>query len=101
MPILAGNRSCAIATKPAPAAATDAKAPAGAKPTTDAKPVTEAKPGTDVKKPAGTIAAAPEQWYSFKPIWPSDPVEAAELEARAATMLASGVAMKTETAGQP
>lgn len=47
-----------------------------------------------------TIAAAPEQWYSFKPIWPSDPVEAAELEARAATMLAADVAVKTETAGR-
>lgn len=28
-----------------------------------------------------TIAAAPEQWYSFKPIWPSDPAERARLEA--------------------
>jgi KDO2-lipid IV(A) lauroyltransferase len=34
-----------------------------------------------------TIAAAPEQWYSFKPIWPSDPAEARELEQRAAAML--------------
>lgn len=48
-----------------------------------------------------TIAAAPDQWYSFKPIWPSDPAEAAGLEARAATMLASGVAVETETARQP
>jgi KDO2-lipid IV(A) lauroyltransferase len=30
-----------------------------------------------------TIAAAPEQWYSFKPIWPSTPEEQAALEARA------------------
>lgn len=36
----------------------------------------------------GVIAAAPEQWYSFKPIWPSDPAESRELEARAAAMLA-------------
>jgi KDO2-lipid IV(A) lauroyltransferase len=30
-----------------------------------------------------TIAAAPEQWYSFKPIWPSTAAEQAALEARA------------------
>jgi len=35
-----------------------------------------------------TIAAAPAQWYSFKPMWPDDPVEAAELEVRAGAMLA-------------
>ncbi|MCJ7711895.1 MAG: lysophospholipid acyltransferase family protein [Chloroflexi bacterium] len=34
-----------------------------------------------------TVRAAPAQWYSFKPMWPSDADEAAELEARAATML--------------
>ena len=34
-----------------------------------------------------TIAAAPEQWYSFKPMWPPTAEEAAELEARAAWML--------------
>jgi len=33
---------------------------------------------------AASIAAAPAQWYSFKPIWPSDPAEGALLEARAA-----------------
>jgi KDO2-lipid IV(A) lauroyltransferase len=33
------------------------------------------------------IAAAPEQWYSFKPIWPVTAEEAARLEARAAAML--------------
>lgn len=38
---------------------------------------------------AATIAAAPEQWYSFKPMWPPTAAEAAELEARAATMLAN------------
>lgn len=32
------------------------------------------------------IAAAPEQWYSFKPVWPEDPAAAAELERRAAAM---------------
>jgi phosphatidylinositol dimannoside acyltransferase len=30
-----------------------------------------------------TIAAAPEQWYSFKPMWPDDPAESRALEARA------------------
>ena len=32
---------------------------------------------------AATIAAAPEQWYSFKPIWPSTEEERAALAARA------------------
>ncbi|HET8692699.1 MAG TPA: lysophospholipid acyltransferase family protein [Steroidobacteraceae bacterium] len=32
---------------------------------------------------AATIAAAPEQWYSFKPIWPMTAEEKAELAARA------------------
>jgi KDO2-lipid IV(A) lauroyltransferase len=37
-----------------------------------------------------TIAAAPEQWYSFKPMWPEDPAEARSLEAQAiATLPAS------------
>ena len=35
---------------------------------------------------AATIGAAPEQWYSFKPIWPSDPDEIADLERRARLM---------------
>jgi KDO2-lipid IV(A) lauroyltransferase len=30
-----------------------------------------------------TIAAAPEQWYSFKPIWPDEPGESARLAALA------------------
>jgi len=34
------------------------------------------------------IRAAPEQWYSFKPIWPASEVEAADLERRAGVMLA-------------
>src|SRR5262249_27868302 len=34
------------------------------------------------------IAAAPDQWYSFKPMWPSTPEEAAALERRAAEMAA-------------
>jgi phosphatidylinositol dimannoside acyltransferase len=37
---------------------------------------------------AETIAAAPDQWYSFKLMWPPTEEEAAELEARAAAMLA-------------
>jgi KDO2-lipid IV(A) lauroyltransferase len=40
---------------------------------------------------ASTVAAAPDQWYSFKPIWPSTAEEAADLERRAALML-GGVA---------
>ena len=32
-----------------------------------------------------TIAAAPEQWYSFKPLWPSTEEERAQLAARAAS----------------
>lgn len=35
-----------------------------------------------------TIARAPAQWYSFKPIWPGTEAEAAELERRANEMLA-------------
>ncbi len=37
---------------------------------------------------ASTIASAPEQWYSFKPIWPAGAAEAADLERRAEVMLA-------------
>ena len=32
------------------------------------------------------IAAAPEQWYSFKPVWPATAAERATLERRAAIM---------------
>jgi hypothetical protein len=35
-----------------------------------------------------TIAAAPEQWYSFKPMWPETDEEANELAARAVAMQA-------------
>jgi KDO2-lipid IV(A) lauroyltransferase len=34
------------------------------------------------------IGAAPDQWYSFKPMWPDTVAESAELEARAARMAA-------------
>ena len=37
---------------------------------------------------AATIRSAPEQWYSFKPIWPSTAAEADDLERRARVMLA-------------
>jgi phosphatidylinositol dimannoside acyltransferase len=37
---------------------------------------------------AETIRPAPEQWYSFKPIWPTTEVEAADLERRARAMQA-------------
>jgi lauroyl/myristoyl acyltransferase len=35
---------------------------------------------------AATIAAAPDQWYSFKPIWPASEAEAADVERRAGIM---------------
>jgi KDO2-lipid IV(A) lauroyltransferase len=35
-----------------------------------------------------TIAAAPDQWYNFKPIWPATAEESAELERRALAALA-------------
>jgi lauroyl/myristoyl acyltransferase len=34
-----------------------------------------------------TIRSAPHQWYSFKPMWPAEPAEQAELERRAVAML--------------
>jgi phosphatidylinositol dimannoside acyltransferase len=37
---------------------------------------------------ATNIAGAPDQWYSFKPIWPADPDEIADLERRARQMQA-------------
>jgi KDO2-lipid IV(A) lauroyltransferase len=37
---------------------------------------------------AETIGVAPEQWYSFKPMWPATPAAAADLERRAQAMLA-------------
>ncbi len=37
-----------------------------------------------------TIAAAPEQWYSFKPIWPSTAEEQAALAERAAALGSAG-----------
>ena len=36
---------------------------------------------------AATIGVAPEQWYSFKPMWPAGAAEAADLERRARVML--------------
>ena len=37
---------------------------------------------------AVNIGGAPDQWYSFKPIWPGDPAEIADLERRARLMQA-------------
>lgn len=37
---------------------------------------------------ASTVAAAPDQWYCFKPIWPATAEEAADLERRAQQMQA-------------
>jgi lauroyl/myristoyl acyltransferase len=39
---------------------------------------------------AATIAAAPEQWYSFKPIWPSTAEEQAALAERAGALAPAG-----------
>jgi len=39
---------------------------------------------------AATIAAAPEQWYSFKPVWPSTVEEQAQLAERAAVLAPAG-----------
>jgi lauroyl/myristoyl acyltransferase len=36
---------------------------------------------------AATIGMAPEQWYSFKPIWPAGAAETVDLERRARVML--------------
>ncbi len=36
-----------------------------------------------------TIVAAPEQWYSFKPLWPAEEDEARSLAERAAAMAAN------------
>ena len=47
---------------------------------------------------AATIAAAPEQWYSFKPIWPSTAEEQAALAARASTTARPA---STEPSGDP
>jgi lauroyl/myristoyl acyltransferase len=46
---------------------------------------------------ADGIAWAPEQWYSFKPIWPETEAERAELEARAQAVLAAA----SSTSGAP
>jgi lauroyl/myristoyl acyltransferase len=34
------------------------------------------------------VGSAPTQWYSFKPLWPTDPAEAVDLESRAREMMA-------------
>jgi phosphatidylinositol dimannoside acyltransferase len=47
---------------------------------------------------AATIGAAPQQWYSFKPMWPDTPEEEAELAKRAATMRAGGRAAQAVAA---
>jgi lauroyl/myristoyl acyltransferase len=44
------------------------------------------------------IGSAPEQWYSFKPMWPEDDAEAARLEVRAAEMLSGAGAATVEDA---
>jgi KDO2-lipid IV(A) lauroyltransferase len=41
------------------------------------------------------VAVAPEQWYTFKPMWPDSPAEAEELAARARA------ALEVDPAGEP
>jgi lauroyl/myristoyl acyltransferase len=41
---------------------------------------------------ARSIGVAPDQWYSFKPLWPDTPEESALHERRAQAMLAGGLA---------
>jgi KDO2-lipid IV(A) lauroyltransferase len=55
---------------------------------------------------AANVGEAPQQWYSFKPMWPATVEEERELEARAAAMLAddggsgSAIDRTTEPAGE-
>ncbi|HKF86189.1 MAG TPA: hypothetical protein VKB30_10420, partial [Candidatus Limnocylindrales bacterium] len=47
-----------------------------------------------------TVGAAPEQWYSFKPMWPDTEDEGRELEARAAAMLAGRTVVTAAPEGE-
>ena len=44
------------------------------------------------------VRAAPEQWHTFKPMWPATAAEAAALAARAAEMLAQTAMTRSSTA---
>ena len=46
------------------------------------------------------IGAAPDQWYSFKPMWPATAAEMAALEARAGQMAAGEMATGETAAGE-
>jgi KDO2-lipid IV(A) lauroyltransferase len=50
---------------------------------------------------AATIAAAPEQWYSFKPQWPPTPAEKAALAERVAALPTSTTASMPASAPSP
>ena len=47
------------------------------------------------------IAEAPEQWYSFKPMWPPTPEEAAEVAGRAGAGRGGGAAAAGAAGGEP
>jgi KDO2-lipid IV(A) lauroyltransferase len=47
------------------------------------------------------VAAAPEQWYTFKPMWPARPAEAAVLEARWREASEGGAGPRASGAGPP
>jgi phosphatidylinositol dimannoside acyltransferase len=50
---------------------------------------------------AASIKAAPEQWYSFKPMWPETAAESAALERRAADALAGRAEAITGPSHEP
>ncbi len=45
------------------------------------------------------VAVAPEQWYSFKPMWPATPEESEALARRASEMLRDGIATGAAAGG--
>ena len=52
------------------------------------RPISSARPRRIADAVAESIRPAPEQWYSFKPIWPATEAEGADLERRALAMQA-------------
>ena len=52
------------------------------------RPSSSARPRRSPTRSPSPIRPAPEQWYSFKPIWPATEAEGADLERRALAMQA-------------
>ena len=66
------------------------------------RPSSSGRPRRWPTRSAATIAPAPEQWYSFKPIWPATAeARRADLERRAAAMLAGPAGSRARVAGCP